>query len=157
MAENIFNKAKEAAKDAVSNVSDKVINFKDNFIGEEENEIAEDFKEAGSNKVKEVIDSINESMALITSSGYEFKGISVALGLSPSIGLSFHYLRDISEDDKTSIIKQAEDKKLIKLILKLLFKAGDFYKSIKLGDYVLDAVNMSLGLSPGMSVTFKKV
>jgi hypothetical protein len=157
MVDNIFNKAKDAAKDAVSNVSEKIVSFKDNIIGDEQNEIAENFKDASNNKVKEVLDSINESMALITSSGYEFKGIGVALGLSPSISLSFHYLRDISDDDRNSILEQAEDKKMIKMIIKLLFKAGDYYKAIKLGDYALDAVNMSLGLSPGMSVTFKKI
>ena len=156
MIDSIINKAKDAAKDAVSNVSDKIVSFKDNIIGDEQNEIVEDFKDASNSKVKEVLDSVHESMALIISSGYEFKGIGVALGLSPSISLSFHYVRDITEDDRNSILEQAADKKMIKMILKLLFKAGDFYKAIKLGDYVLDAVNMSLGLSPGMSVTFKK-
>lgn len=157
MIDSILNKAKDAAKGAVSNVSDKLVSFKDNIIGEEQNEIAESFKDASNNKVKEILDSINESMALIVSSGYEFRGIGVSLGLSPSISLSFHYLRDISDEDKNSILQQAEEKKMIKMILKLLFKAGDYYKAIKLGDYALDAVNMSLGLSPGMSVTFKKI
>ena len=156
MAESIFDKAKGAALGAVSNVSDKIVSFKDNFIGDEQNEIVEDFKDASNSKVKEVLDSVHESMTLIVSSGYEFKGIGVALGLSPSISLSFHYIRDISEEERNSILEQAADKKMIKMILRLLFKAGDFYKAIKLGDYVLDAVNMSLGLSPGMSVTFKK-
>lgn len=157
MIDSILNKAKDAALGAVSNVSDTFVSFKDNIIGDEQNEITENFKEASNNKVKEVLDSINESMALITSSGYEFKGIGVALGLSPSISLSFHYLRDISDDDRNSILTQADEKKMIKMILKLLFKAGDYYKAIKLGDYALDAVNMTLGLSPGMSVTFKKI
>ena len=157
MIDSILNKAKDAAKDAVSNVSNKIVSFKDNIIGDEQNEIVDNFKEASNNKVKEVLDSINESMTLITSSGYEFKGIGVSLGLSPSISLSFHYLRDISDEAKNSILEQAEEKKMIKLIIKLLFKAGDYYKAIKLGNYALDAVNMSLGLSPGMSVTFKKI
>ena len=156
MAESILNKAKGAALDAVSTVTEKVVSFKDMAIGDERDEIIDDFKDASSNKVKEVLDSVHESMALIVSSGYEFKGIGVALGLSPSISLSFHYIKEISDEDRNSILEQAADKKMIKMILKLLFKAGDFYKAIKLGDYVLDAVNMSLGISPGMSVTFKK-
>lgn len=156
MADSILDKAKGAALDAVSTVTEKVVSFKDMAIGDEREEIISDFKDASSNKVKEVLDSVNESMALIISSGYEFKGIGVALGLSPSISLSFHYVKDITDDERKSILEQVADKKMIKLILKLLFKAGDFYKSIKLGDYVLDAVNMSLGISPGMSVTFKK-
>jgi hypothetical protein len=156
MAENIFGKAKEAAKGAVSNVTEKVINFKDNYLGEEQEEIAEDFKDAGSGKVKETIDSINDSIGLITSAGYEFKGMGVSLGLSPSISLSFHYLNSITDEERVSVLGQAEGKKMVKLILKLLFKAGDFYTSIKMGDYALDAVNISLGLSPGLSITFKK-
>jgi len=54
-------------------------------------------------------------------------------------------------------MEQAKDKKMVKLILKLLFKAGDFYKSIKMGDYGLDGVIISLGLAPGMSISFKKI
>lgn len=84
--------------------------------------------------MKEVLDNVHESMTLIVSSGYEFKGIGAALGLSPSISLSFHYVRDISEEDRNSILEQAKDKWMIKMILKLLFKAGDFYKAVKLGD-----------------------
>lgn len=156
MAENLFDKAKEAAKDAVSNVTEKVVSFKDNYIGDEQNEIIEDFKEASSNKIKETLDGINESIGIIKSAGYEFKGMGVALGLSPSITLSFHYLNSVTEEEKASIMKQVEDKKTVKMILRLLFKAGDFYSSINLGEHALDAVNLSLGLSPGISLTFKK-
>ncbi|MDD5360903.1 MAG: hypothetical protein PHN88_02130 [Ignavibacteria bacterium] len=157
MTDNIFNKAKEAAKGAVSNVTDKVISFKDNYLGDEQEEIAEDFKDAGSGKIKETVDSINGSIGLITSAGYEFKGMGVSLGLSPSISLSFHYLNSISDEERLSVMEQAEGNKMVKLILKLLFKAGDFYTSIKMGDYGLDAVNISLGLSPGLNITFKKI
>lgn len=156
MVENILDKAKEAAKDAVANVTEKVISFKENFIGDEQAEIEEEFKDANSSKVKDVIDSINESMELITSSGYEFKGIGVALGLSPSITLSFHYLRTISDEAREELLEKAKDKRMVKLIVKLLFKAGDFYKSVKLGDYELDAVIISLGLAPGLNISFKK-
>ncbi len=157
MGKEILERAKEAAKGAVSGVTEQIISFKDNYLGEEQNEINEDFKEAGSGKIKEIMESINESISLITSSGYEFKGIGVALGLTPSIALSFHYIKDITEEERESILKQAEDKKTIKIVLKMLFKAGDFYRSIQLGDYALDAVEMKLGLSLGMSLTFKKI
>jgi len=156
MAENIFDKAKGAAMDAVSSVSEKVISFKDNYIGDEQNEITEDLKDATSSKITEIVNNLTESLDLITSSGYEFKGIGVALGLSPSISLSFHYLREITDDARKEIMEKAEGKKSVKIVLKLLFKAGDYFKAVKLGDYVLDAVNISLGLSLGMSLSMKK-
>ncbi|MCE1166072.1 MAG: hypothetical protein LWX07_11800 [Bacteroidetes bacterium] len=151
-----MKKILEKTKEAVSNVTEKVVSFKDNYIGDEQNEIIEDFKEAGSNKVKETLESINESIGIIKNAGYEFKGMGVSLGLSPSITLSFHYLNSISDEEKEDIFKQVEEKKMVKLVLKLLFKAGDFYKSINLGEHSLDAVNIALGLSPGISLTFKK-
>lgn len=157
MIDNILDKAKEAAKGAVSGVTEHIISFKDNYLGDEQNELNEEFKDAGSGKVKEIMDSITESMSLITSSGYEFKGLGVALGLVPSISLTFHYQTEITEDERNSILEQAEDKKTVKIVLKMLFKAGDFYRSIQLGGYALDAVEMKLGLSLGMSLTFKKI
>jgi len=156
MAENIFEKAKETALGAVSSVSEKVISFKDNYIGDEQNEITEDLKDATTSKLKEIIDNVNDSLDLIKKSGYEFKGLGVALGLTPSISLSFSYVKDVSEDERIKIMESAEGKKTVKIVLKLLFKAGDFYKTIKLGNYVLDTVNISLGLSLGMSLTMKK-
>ena len=152
MAENIFEKAKSA----VSNAKDKVISFKGNYLGEEQEEISEEFKDAESGKVKEVLDSINDSMSIITSAGYEFKGIGVSFGLVPSITLTFHYLKSITDEDRDKLMEQAQGKKLVKVILKLLYKAGDFYKSIKMGDYELDGVIVSLGISPGLNITFKK-
>ena len=157
MIDNILDKAKEAAKEAVSGVTEQVISFKDNYLSDEQNEITEDIRDADSGKIKEIINNITESMSLITSSGYEFKGAGVALGLVPSISLSFHYIREITEEERLSILEQAKDKKTVKIVLKMLFKAGDFYRSIQMGDYALDAVNMSIGLSLGMSLTFKKI
>ncbi len=157
MIDSILDKAKEAAKDAVTGVTEQIISLKDNYLSDEQDEVNEEFKDAGSGKIKEIMDSISESMSLITSSGYEFKGVGVALGLVPSISLSFHYLREITNEERNSILEQAKDKRTVRIILKMLFKAGDFYRSIQMGDYVLDAVNMSLGLSLGMSLTFKKI
>lgn len=150
--DDLLDKAKEAA----SAVGDKVSEIKTSLMGEEQQEIEEEFKENSGGKLKEVVEQIQNSLSLITRSGYEFKGIGANIGLSLSITLSFHYKKEITEDERSALLEEASDKKLIKLILKLLFKAGDFYKSIQLGDYQLDVVNISLGLSPGMSVAFKK-
>jgi hypothetical protein len=162
--DNLIEKAKESAenlaekaKDAGSSISDKFLEIKENFLGDEQKEIESEFKDNNSSKLKETIQKISDSIAIINKSGYEFKGIGANLGLALAITLSFHFKKDISDEDREALLLEAEGKTLIKLILKMLFKADDFYRGIKLGNYELDSVTISLGLSPGMSLSFKKI
>lgn len=147
----------DKAKSAVSNVSEKIVEIKDDVIGDEQKAIMDEFKETSIGKVKQVMEEINNSLGLITKSGYEFKGINVSLGLPPSVSTSFHYKKDISEDEKAALLEEAKEKKFVSMTLKCLFKAGDFYHSIKMGEYTLDGVSITLGLTPGVSVGFKKI
>ena len=147
----------DKAKSAVSNVSEKIVEIKDDVIGDEQKAIMDEFKETSIGKVKQVMEEINNSLGLITKSGYEFKGINVSLGLPPSVSTSFHYKKDISEDEKAALLEEAKEKKFVSMTLKCIFKAGDFYHSIKMGEYTLDGVSITLGLTPGVSVGFKKI
>jgi vacuolar-type H+-ATPase subunit H len=156
-AGNLADKAKESASSIKEKAADKFLEIKENFLGEEEKEIEEEFKENNSSKLKDTIQKITDSITLINKSGYEFKGIGANLGLSLGMNLTFHFTKDISDEDREALLIEAEDKKFIKLILKMLFKADDFYRSIKLGSYELDTVNITLGLAPGMSLSFKKM
>lgn len=146
----------EKAKSAVTTVSEKIVEMKDDVIGDEQKAIMDEFKESSIGKVKQVMEEINNSLGIITRSGYEFKGVNVSLGLPPSVSTSFHYKRDIPDDEKSELLEEAKEKRFVSMTLKCLFKAGDFYHSIKLGDYTLDGVSITLGLTPGVSVGFKK-
>lgn len=146
----------DKAKEAVSNVSEKIVELKDDVIGDEQKAIMDEFKETSIGKVKLVLEEINNSLGIITKSGYEFKGINVSLGLPPSVATAFHYKKDIPEAEKTALLAEANEKRFVTMILKCLFKAGDFYHSIKMGEYTLDGVSITLGLTPGVSVGFKR-
>ena len=146
----------DKAKEAVTNVSEKIVEIKDDVIGDEQKAIMDEFKETSIGKVRQVLEELNNSLALITKSGYEFKGVNVSLGLPPSVSTAFHYKKDIPEADKTALLEEAKEKRFVSMILKCLFKAGDFYNSIKMGEYTLDGVSITLGLTPGVSVGFKR-
>lgn len=149
---SIFDKA----KDAVSNVTEKIVEIKDDVIGDEQKAIMDEFKESSINKAKHVMEELNNSMGTIAKSGYEFKGIAVSLGLPPSITTAFHYKKEITEEERTALLEEAKEKRFVSITLKCLFKAGDFYKSIKLGEYTLEDVSITLGITPGVNVSFKK-
>lgn len=146
----------DKAKSAVSSVSGKIVEMKDDMISDEQKAIMDEFKESSLGKVKQVMEELNNSLGIITKSGYEFKGINVSLGIPPSVSTSFRYKKDITEAEKTALLEEAKEKKFVSMTLKCLFKAGDFYQSIKMGEYILDGVSITLGLTPGVSVEFKK-
>lgn len=146
----------EKARSAVTNVQEKIVEMKEDVIGDEQRAIMDEFKESSLAKVKSVMEELNNSLGIITRSGYEFKGINVSLGIPPSVSTSFHYKRDISDDERAALLEEAAEKRFVTMTLKCLFKAGDFYHSIKMGEYILDGVSITLGLTPGVSVGFKK-
>lgn len=156
MAEEKTEGLLDKAKVAVSSVSEKIVEIKEDVLSDEQKAIVSEFKESGMGKVKLVMEEINNSLGIITRSGYEFKGIEVSIGLPPSISTSFHYNNDIPDSEKTALLEEAKEKKIVMIILKCLFKAGDFYNSVKMGEYILDGVKVTLGLTPGVNVGFKK-
>lgn len=152
MTENLISKAKEKA----SELTDKISEIKDDLWGDEERDIKEEFKESGREKIKSVLEYINNSTEMIKKSGFELKGMGIALSLSPVITSSFGFQKKISAEEREALLAEASDSKLLKIIFHCLFKASDFFDAIKFSDYKLDTVNITLGLTPGINMTFKK-
>jgi hypothetical protein len=90
----------QKAKDSASSLTDKLSEMKDNLIGDESTTIMEEFKNAGTNKAKEIADMLDESKSLIVRAGYELTSIIVSLGLPPQISLSFKYQSKVTDEEK---------------------------------------------------------
>ena len=162
--DDLLDKAKESAgsladkaKESAGSISNKLLELKDYLLDAEGKEIEDEFKDNTATKMQSMAQSITNSVALLNKSGYEFKGIGVDLGLGISFSLTFLFKKDISDEDKAALLEEASDRKIVVLILKMLFKADKFYKSMKVGVYELDTVNIALGLPPGMHLNFKKI
>jgi hypothetical protein len=151
-----LDKLKEKALGAAGNLKDKISDMKDNIFSSEEEEIKEEFKEPGTSKIQDMLNYITGSTDLIKRAGFELSGLGVSIAIAPLIKVSFAYLKKISEEERKEIIEEVKEKKIIKILLSCLFKASDFVDGIKVGDYKLGGVDISLGLTPGISVTFKK-
>lgn len=146
----------EKAKDSASTITDKIAEVKDNLIGEESGAIIEEFKDAGSSKVTEIVDMLDESKSYISRSGYELGSMNISLGIPPKISLSFNYKSSVSEEERNKLLLEVASRKVLSIILKCLFKAGDFYSSAKFKEYKLGSVDISLGLTPGVNIKFSK-
>lgn len=151
-----LDKLKEKALDAASGLKDKISDLKDNIFSKEEEEIKEEFKEPGTSKIQEMLNYITDSTDLINRAGFELSGLGVSIAIAPVIKGAFSFIKKISDEEREKIMEETKEKKIIKLLLACLFKASDFVDGIKVGNYKLGGVEVTLGLSPGISVSFKK-
>jgi hypothetical protein len=151
-----LDKLKEKALGAAGGLKDKISDLKSNIFGTEEEEIKEEFKDTGTSKIQEMLNYITDSTDLINRAGFELSGLGVSIAIAPLIKVSFAYVNKISDEEREKISEEAKAKRIIKILLACLFKASDFVDGIKVGNYKLGGVDISLGLTPGINVTFKK-
>ena len=151
-----LSKLKEKAIGAAGGLKDKITDLKGNIFGTEEEEIKEEFKETGTSKIQDMLNYITGSTDLINRAGFELSGLGVSIAIAPLIKVSFAYVKKISDEERSGIMEESKEKRIIKILLACLFKASDFVDGIKVGNYKLGGVDISLGLTPGINVTFKK-
>ena len=146
----------EQAKETVGAVTEKLIDLKDDFWNDEQKLIAEEFKDQGVGKIQEILSRLNSAEDFFERAGFKPDGYTVSLGLPPQISTKFTLLKEIDEQDRENIMKEAEEKKIIKLVLTCLFKANDFCGKMQLGENKLETITVALGLIPGITVFMKK-
>ena len=151
-AEAILNKVIETA----STISEKVDEIKEDIWGEEQKLIIEEFRESGSQKVKDILNNLNNSSELFDRAGFHLSNLNISLGIPPEISSDFKAIKIITMEERETLISEVADNRIVTLVMKCLFKANDFYDKIKFGTYKLDVVNITLGLTPGINMNFQR-
>ncbi|MBK6770723.1 MAG: hypothetical protein IPG78_01005 [Ignavibacteria bacterium] len=151
-AEAILNKVIETA----STISEKVDEIKEDIWGEEQKLIIEEFRESSSQKVKDILNNLNNSSELFDRAGFHLSNLNISLGIPPEISSEFKAIKIITMEERETLISEVADNRIVTLVMKCLFKANDFYDKIKFGTYKLDVVNITLGLTPGINMNFQR-
>ncbi|MBK9404387.1 MAG: hypothetical protein IPN57_07625 [Ignavibacteria bacterium] len=151
-AETILNKVIETA----STISEKVDEIKEDIWGEEQKLIIEEFRESSSQKVKDILNNLNNSSELFDRAGFHLSNLNISLGIPPEISSDFKAIKIITMEERETLINEVADNRIVTLVMKCLFKANDFYDKIKFGTYKLDVVNITLGLTPGINMNFQR-
>lgn len=151
-AEAILNKVIETA----STISEKVDEIKEDIWGEEQKLIIEEFRESSSQKVKDILNNLNNSSELFDRAGFHLINLNISLGIPPEISSDFKAIKIITMEERETLINEVADNRIVTLVMKCLFKANDFYDKIKFGTYKLDVVNITLGLTPGINMNFQR-
>ena len=151
-AEAILNKVIETA----STISEKVDEIKEDIWGEEQKLIIEEFRESSSQKVKDILNNLNNSSELFDRAGFHLSNLNISLGIPPEISSDFKAIKIITMEERETLISEVADNRIVTLVMKCLFKANDFYDKIKFGTCKLDVVNITLGLTPGINMNFQR-
>ena len=151
-AETILYKVIETA----STISEKVDEIKEDIWGEEQKLIIEEFRESSSQKVKDILNNLNNSSELFDRAGFHLSNLNISLGIPPEISSDFKAIKIITMEERETLINEVADNRIVTLVMKCLFKANDFYDKIKFGTYKLDVVNITLGLTPGINMNFQR-
>jgi len=148
MTEGILDKAKSLS----DSLKDKVTGLNEFMIENDKNEIINMFKEKGVSKIDEIFETIDRYRSVFTDAGYQIGAINASLGIPPDITIVFKFLGTIDPVKRKLVLKEAEESKLIIIILESLFNASDFSEKIKVGELTLKTINVKLGLIPAISI-----
>jgi hypothetical protein len=113
--------------------------------------------EAGSTKLKEMTDEVDEILPLIRELGYSVDGIQVGVGLIPEIVIEISGLaKTLDEKAYHRILEEKKDKKLLCSVLKTLQTASGLHDKIHIVGMKSDSAAITLGLPPKINLKFKK-
>ncbi len=149
MGKNILVKVKETALE----IKEKSVNFSEQFLDDEKAEIINEFKQKGSEKVVEILETIENYKSYFSDAGYQLNIINASLTIPPDISISFNFLGTCDEEKRQLIKEEISGSKMASIILSSLFKASDFAEKIKIGTIKLKSINIKLGLIPAISIS----
>ena len=133
---NIFEQAKETFEKIKDGVTD--------FIQMDKGEVIQEFKDATKEKANSILEEITNLSEHMTKSGFELIEINTSLGLPPAFSLTYHFVNEVSEEDRKNILEENKDKKITTVILKTLFKSTAFAQSLKLFMHQINFINLIL-------------
>jgi hypothetical protein len=142
------------AIDSVAAVKEKVSDLKENLWDDEKRQIIEELKDGTAEKLKSILETLNNYTSLFKEAGYEVNSINVSVALPPDMSVSFKCLEAIPLSERVNIFNRVQENKIATLLLKSLFRASDFSATITLGEYRLRTINIKMGLIPGISVSY---
>lgn len=104
---------------------------------------------------EKLADMANDLIALspiIEKTGFRTKEINVGVSIPPRIVFHFEKFADVSKVDIDAILKEYEDKTLLKVIVTTLVAADDFQQKLTLGNFKFNEIHIEVGVPPEVNV-----
>ena len=111
-----------------------------------------DVKNLTSEKLADMANDLIALSPIIENTGFRTKEINVGVSIPPRIVFHFEKFADVSKDDIDAILKENEDKTLLKVIVTTLVAADDFQKKLTLGNFKFNEIDIEVGVPPEVNV-----
>ncbi len=115
---------------------------------------ASDLKNAGTDKIKEIVNEINSNLPVIKEAGYEINELEVILGLPPALRPHFYKVSDVSDDKINELLEANKDKKVLTSIMKALSQANKLQGSLQTGELKFKELEIELSIPPSINLKF---
>ncbi|MBK7038177.1 MAG: hypothetical protein IPH42_18075 [Bacteroidetes bacterium] len=84
--------------------------------------------------------------------GFRTKEINIGVGVPPRIIFHFEKFANVSKSDIEALLKQHEDKTMLKVIVTTLVSADEFQSKLTLGSFKFNEIDIELGVPPEVNV-----
>jgi hypothetical protein len=142
-------KAKELAQSSLSSLVSKTDELREQAVAK-----VEEVKEASLAKLLETLDDFNSSLPIVREAGYTLEGITLGMGIPPTLHAEFTASQEASTVDVKRLLTQHPDKKLTGVLIKALHNAWLVQTKITIAGLKPTKLSVEVGLIPSVSVSF---
>jgi len=143
------SKVKEQAQSSLSSLASKTDELREQAAAK-----IEEVKDAGMAKLMETLDDFNSALPILREAGYALKGITLGMGIPPSMIAEFRPSQDLSSENIERLLTQHADKKLTMVLIRALHNAWLVQTKIAIGGLAPTGISVDVGLIPSVSVSF---
>ncbi len=111
-----------------------------------------DVKNLTKEKLTGITNDLIALSPLIEKTGFRTKEINIGVGVPPRIIFHFEKFANVSKEEIEALLKEHEDKTMLKVIVTTLVSADEFQKKLTLGSFKFSEIDIELGVPPEVNV-----
>jgi hypothetical protein len=115
---------------------------------------ADDLREAGADKLAEVVADFNAALPVLKEAGYTLRAVDVSFALPPKLVATFNVGSELAEEQMAELIRLNADKKITSLTLAALSRARKLQARIGFVGLAPKGIALEIGLTPQVTVQF---
>lgn len=109
----------------------------------------------GAGKVKKLLGDFDSAMPVLKDLGYQLSDATIKLAIPPSLTATFEVTRDPSEKEVSDALQKNKDRKLVKMLIRMLSKARQFQNSVHVAGLKPQSTAVEIGLlGTGVALKF---
>jgi hypothetical protein len=103
--------------------------------------------------VRKWLGDLDHAVPVLRNLGYELTDVTIKVGVPPGLVASFRFGREVSDEEVAAALREHADRRLIKMLIRMLSKARRFQR-MRVAGKKAQSTSVEISLLPGVSVKF---